>query len=386
MSDLGTVQKDGEYLTEWTTDQEITDPAKKIGGGGGSGKSIGVMQYPVGASDDNTEDCLLIKAIKYIAPGKGEGMGIEISSTRSDDGGTSTGGGTINLEKINKYGKGDLKLDIRNDNRTDIINKRMKDGSFKESVKWYVKLPIPSQVNDICSVTWGADTLNVFEQVGLTLGAGAISSGNVVENSLGAIKLGGRVAAGELKIPNLSEEARNNFVAAVSGAAINVMGSNVTADSVMARANGQIMNSNLELLFQGVNLRTFPFDMTFAPRNRDEMMMVKRIIRSFKKSMAAKMGRPDGTLDGAGGAKAFLRSPDMFILRYLRRGEDHPFLHVFKPCVLTTFNVNYTGAGTYATYGDSTPVNIQVRMTFKEINPIYAEDYDEEFAGEGVGY
>ena len=374
MSDLGTVQKDGEYLSEWTTDQEVNDPPKKI-----AGKSIGVMQYPVGASDDNTEDCLLIKAIKYIAPGKGEGMDVNISSNIDP-------GGKIDIGNMKKYGSGDLNLNIQNDNRTDIINKRMKDGSFKESVKWYVKLPIPSQVNDICSVTWGADTLNVFEQIGLTIGGGAISEGNIVDNSLGAIKLGGRVASGELKIPNLSEEARNNFIAAVSGAAINVMGSNVTADSVMARANGQIMNSNLELLFQGVNLRTFPFDMTFAPRNRDEMMMVKRIIRSFKKSMAAKMGKADGTLDGAGGAKAFLRSPDMFILRYLRRGEDHPFLHVFKPCVLTTFNVNYTGAGTYATYGDSTPVNIQVRMTFKEINPIYAEDYDEEFAGEGVGY
>jgi len=376
MSELGTVQKDGEYLTEWTTDQEVNDAPKKI-----AGKSIGVMQYPVGASDDNTEDCLLIKAIKYIAPGKGEGMDVNISSNRADD-----EDGKIDIGNMKKYGTGDLKLNIQNDNRSDIINKRMKDGSFKESVKWYVKLPIPSQVNDICSVTWGADTLNVFEQIGLTIGGGAISEGNLVDNSLGAIKLGGRVASGELKIPNLSEEARNNFIAAVSGAAINVMGSNVTADSVMARANGQIMNSNLELLFQGVNLRTFPFDMTFAPRNRDEMMMVKRIIRSFKKSMAAKMGKADGTLDGAGGAKAFLRSPDMFILRYLRRGEDHPFLHVFKPCVLTTFNVNYTGAGTYATYGDSTPVNIQVRMTFKEINPIYAEDYDEEFAGEGVGY
>ena len=212
MSDLGTVQKDGEYLTEWTTDQEVNDPPKKI-----AGKSIGVMQYPVGASDDNTEDCLLIKAIKYIAPGKGEGMDVNISSNIDP-------GGKIDIGNMKKYGSGDLNLNIQNDNRTDIINKRMKDGSFKESVKWYVKLPIPSQVNDICSVTWGADTLNVFEQIGLTIGGGAISEGNIVDNSLGAIKLGGRVASGELKIPNLSEEARNNFIAAVSGAAINVMG------------------------------------------------------------------------------------------------------------------------------------------------------------------
>ncbi len=368
-----TVQSDGEYLTEWTTDQEITDAPKKI-----SGRSIKVMQYPVGTSNDNTEDCLLIKALEYIAPSPGEGLGMNLLSNKE---------GEVNpdFDKLDSYGKGELELTVRNENRSDVVNKRMRNGSFKESVKWYVKLPIPSQVNDICSVTWGADTLNVFELAGVAMGGAAVRSGNPIEGALGAVKTASRMASGQIKVPAISEEAKSNFISAVSGAAINVMGSNVTADSVMARANGQIMNSNLELLFQGVNLRTFPFDMTFAPRNRDEMLMVKSIIRSFKKSMAARLGRKkDGSIDAE--SKMFLRSPDLFLLRYLRRGEDHPFLHAFKPCVLTTFNVNYTGAGTYATYGDSTPVNIQVRMTFKEINPIYAEDYDDEMSGEGVGY
>ena len=43
--------------------------------------------------------------------------------------------------------------------------------------------------------------------------------------------------------------------------------------------------------------------------------------------------------------------------------------------------VNYTASGTYATYEDGTPVHIQVQCTFKEINPIYAEDYEVEFMG-----
>ena len=49
-------------------------------------------------------------------------------------------------------------------------------------------------------------------------------------------------------------------------------------------------------------------------------------------------------------------------------------------------NVNYTNSGTYASYGDGTPVNIRLNMTFKELNPIYNEDYDSEGAGMGVGY
>ena len=34
-------------------------------------------------------------------------------------------------------------------------------------------------------------------------------------------------------------------------------------------------------------------------------------------------------------------------------------------------SVNYTNAGTYASYEDGTPVNIRMSLTFKELNPIY---------------
>ena len=39
-------------------------------------------------------------------------------------------------------------------------------------------------------------------------------------------------------------------------------------------------------------------------------------------------------------------------------------------------NVNYTNSGTFASYSDGTPVSIQVNLTFKELNPIYQQDYD----------
>ena len=50
------------------------------------------------------------------------------------------------------------------------------------------------------------------------------------------------------------------------------------------------------------------------------------------------------------------------------------------------FVCKFTNAGTYASYSDGTPVNIRLNMTFKELNPVYAEDYDGGDAGGGVGY
>ena len=47
--------------------------------------------------------------------------------------------------------------------------------------------------------------------------------------------------------------------------------------------------------------------------------------------------------------------------------------------------VNYTGAGTFASYSDGTPVNIKMSLTFKELNPIYFEDYEGFTANDGMG-
>ena len=154
-------------------------------------------------------------------------------------------------------------------------------------------------------------------------------------------------------------------------------------NSAIGRATGKALNSNLELLFDSVNLRTFPFSINFSPRTPDESMMVKHIIRAFKSSMAAKKGTSDV---GQGGI--FLRAPDVFHLRYLHRGKDHPFLNSFKHCALTGMTVNYTNAGTYASYEDGTPVSINMNLTFKELNPIYHEDYDdfEKDDNNGVGF
>jgi hypothetical protein len=115
-----------------------------------------------------------------------------------------------------------------------------------------------------------------------------------------------------------------------------------------------------------------------TPRNKDEALQIKLIINAFKQNMAAKSGGIDGTGDGT-----FLGTPNVFELFYKRGNTLHPFLHSFKQCVLTEMSVNYTGEGTYAVYDDSTPVSMVLELGFKELEPIYNEDYGSE---PGVGY
>ena len=46
-------------------------------------------------------------------------------------------------------------------------------------------------------------------------------------------------------------------------------------------------------------------------------------------------------------------------------------------------SVNYTGEGVYATYDDSTPISMQMDLTFKELEPIYNTDYEDSDVGVG---
>ena len=82
----------------------------------------------------------------------------------------------------------------------------------------------------------------------------------------------------------------------------------------------------------------------------------------------------------------FLKTPNVFELRYRSGNQDHPFLHKFKQCFLTNVSVNYTADGVYATYEDATPVAMQLDLAFKELEPIYDSDYDSSTGQGGVGY
>lgn len=307
-----------------------------------------ILRYPL-ARLDNAADYLSIKVYQYILPA-GQ------TQFRISD---------FAIEGSN------LSVNFQAPNFSQILSRS------KISPDYYITLPIPQSISDSTSVTWGEDTINPLEAAGVAIGSKALSGGPVEagRKSIEALKsLGAKVDQNTLA-------SMNTYIAAK---AVAQLGGNVSAQGLLTRATGQVLNSNMELLFQGVNLRTFPFTFEFAPRNADEAYMVKRIIRTFKQSMSPKNGGAgSGTNTNLG---LFISSPKVFQLEYRSGNGPHPFLNQFKPCALTDISVNYTGSNTYATYADGTPVHMTMSLTFKEINPVYFEDYDSGAGKQGVGY
>jgi len=262
-------------------------------------------------------------------------------------------------------------FELKNENPF-ITNKSAQAKYQAKKPLYYISLPIPQSIQDSTSVTWGDDTINPLEAAGL-----ATFNETTKTDPIKAMqKAYSNMVSGIVGMDEGTRKAINN---AIGASAVNALGGNVSIQGLISRATGQVLNSNLELLFQGVNLRSFPFTFDFSPRNAPEGEEVKQIIRVLKKSMSPSNGGVSTTTSGG----LFIKSPKIFQLEYRSRGGPHPFLNRFKPMALADMSINYTGSGTYATYHNATPVHMQVSLTFKEINPIYAED--QEKAG-GVGY
>jgi len=349
----------------------------------GSGEKK-VFSYPEKQGPSQiTGDRFLIKCLEFEPPDDGTGLGLEIKNafykTKLDNGKEQLNVITAAQREANaKAGKPIDAMELKL-NPTD-ATMRM-SANQRRLTKYMIELPIPQDLNDSNSVTWGEDRMNAIELAGLTIAQQAMATADPGRAAVEAARLAIEAFNTGISVPGLNSDTQSAVRAALSGAAIGALGSNVRPASVIARSTGQILNNNLELLFQGVNLRSFPYSITFSPRSPSEAETVKQIIKHLKMSMAPKAGEFSGTAEGI-----FIKSPDVFMLKYLKDGADHPFLNSFKLCALTGMTVSYTNAGTYTTYEDGTPVNIRVNLTFKELNPIYHEDYATEGAGPGVGY
>ena len=266
-----------------------------------------------------------------------------------------------------------LQIDIQKyvpvGNKGSLVNKPtdfFRKNKYKQALNT-ILLPIPSDIRDSNTVSYNEDKMNNISAAGVQFAEDTIKT-------FGAEGFAGTQKAAEaaLKTAGMSVgEAQDLAAKWFAGKAVSALGGNVTVNQLLSRAGGQIFNPNMELLFSGPTLRNFNFSFKMTPRNEEESIQVKQIIRTFKRNMAPKAGGDDKK-------GAFLNSPNVFELTYRQGNREHQFLNSFKQCFLTNIGINYTGEGTYATYGDGTPISMIMNLSFKELAPVYDIDYDED--------
>ena len=248
-------------------------------------------------------------------------------------------------------------------------------------------LPIPPNIQDGNAVSYSDSSMNGITaalaggSTDLMKGLPEVLSGKKTIGEVGG-DLGKRLEQSGLDLGTTQDLITKQLAAS----AASVFGGNVSLSQLQARQEGNIFNPNMELLFNGPTLRSFRFSFKMTPRSQNESIAVRDIINTFKRSMA-----PKTMTTGTGNSQSlYLKTPDIFEIRYKKGVDDHPFLNTFKQCFLENMSVNYTGEGTYATYGDGTPISLVMNLSFKELEPIYDIDYDDDTSGSkrktGVGF
>jgi hypothetical protein len=123
-------------------------------------------------------------------------------------------------------------------------------------------------------------------------------------------------------------------------------------------ATGLAANPKKEQAFKGVDFRTFQFEYQFFPRSAAEAENVMRIIYEFKYHMHPEFKDANNFV---------YIYPSEFDIFYYQNGVENKHIHRHTSCVLTEMSVNYTPNGTFATFENGMPTQINVQMSFREL-------------------
>ena len=314
----------------------------------------------------------------------GDGSEFDLNQNFFDQGGaggapaSSGGRGGLRYPLNDPVGLDYIKIDILRyapslnvDNDTGALS-----GSFQNANQRYrtqnttgtIYLPMQPALSESTSIDWGEDRLNSLMAVSANALMGGMDALGTFESGEDFINKIETVikALGDDAQTILNQQGLKNFVKAYYAGLI--VQSNLTG-----RSTGQVINPNLELLFNGPRLRQFNFNFKLTPREPAEAQVIRDIILTLKRASAPKKE----------GGQLFLKFPDIFKLEYVYQGGgQHPFMHKFKPCALTNLSVDYTPDGSYMTYKDVPSMTAyNLSLSFGEIEPIYEEDQTS-----GMGY
>jgi hypothetical protein len=215
-----------------------------------------------------------------------------------------------------------------------------------------VVLPIQPSITDANTVRWQEDSMNSLEAI-----AAAAALSTINKGVAGAVE----AATGVASIIAGNNESLGNVAAALFAQQAS------GTKGLITRTLGGILNPNIELLFEGPQLRTFQFNIVLSSREPNESKNIRNIIRFFKQGMSVKRAQTD----------LFLKAPHTFEIKYIYglTQKDHPWINRIKECALTACTVNYTPAGNYATFGDGAMTSYEIGLQFAELEAIYDDDY-----------
>ena len=234
---------------------------------------------------------------------------------------------------------------------------------YKKTEGMPVILYMPEDISTGYKANW---TGKAFSNIGrdVLATAGSDDFNEMAQNALTTLG-----TATNMLIPNAGNKAIREAVSKITGESL-------SQNDVFASTRGVILNPNVELLFNGTDLRNFSLNYKLVPRNTTEAGKIKNIIDAFRRNMLPSFAKSgDMTFsEGTNLANNFIRTPNVCKVTFMRGGVRNPDVPQYKMCAITNVEINYTPDGTYATYGDGTMAAYGLALSFQDTKLIFAEE------------
>ena len=136
----------------------------------------------------------------------------------------------------------------------------------------------------------------------------------------------------------------------------------MSAQQIMSMTKGEIYNPNVEMFYNGPQLRSFDFSFQMSPKSNADARAISDIILEFKKWSAPKEQ----------GGK--YKIPHIWKISY--GGACEKYYNKFKPAALTNINVQYNASmDQHMTFDDGSPIVTGMTLSFIEIELITRDDH-----------
>jgi hypothetical protein len=146
------------------------------------------------------------------------------------------------------------------------------------------------------------------------------------------------------------------------------------AKNFMAAGAGLAVNNHMALVYRGPGeFRTHDFVFQFFPKDKDESLVIQKILTDLKNGMTPRLS---GALGGNNTrlTAPFFKSPRQYKIKFMHGAIERDYLYEIQTSVLTSMTVNHDPQGIVGFHKDGAPVQTTLSLNFKEIEYLLSGD------------
>jgi len=243
-----------------------------------------------------------------------------------------------------------------------------------------IMLPMPQDLSTESNQQWQGKQFTASGRAAVAaLAAGNFSfASSVVEN----------IAGNAVAIQNALTTSVLNSIPGVGG--------NLEFNDVSGATRGVVINPNAELLYDAPEMREIGMIFRLVPRNYDESVEIREIVRMFRQASMPSWGSEDVNLVSGqkdqtdkfnfGDMNNWIHVPKLCKFTFMTGSQANKHIIQYKPCAISGVEVNYTPDGTWSAHTNpnqdvsvevtpgSPPTAVELRLNFMETKLIYADE------------